>query len=471
MFTVCSVPEIESNLILIDSHSSYQMSEEAKMCAKELQIFKIIFLQCIFNMKEIPYSIGVQILPRSLVFYSELKYFTKLIDEFDRNSSLTCSLSVPYQYLQPPGNEYLFSYENHRKPITCVAMGGDNDQFVFILSNKLTVFSMDDLSELCHVKFKKDESPFSILIVYTFGDIEKKFLEVKNQDKESGFIVLNKKQYMSYKFSGILVATKSFEFETISNAYLLSRKHILISFENRRYFDVYDFTTSTFIKRQNFDSIVKFVKVNTHHKYVNNCDYFENSEICIYVVLEYSHIFIFNVKLGQNDEILDLDLMHEYQATGFECYSIKIKFKFYYHFKIEDCLITQSDGCLINIKPDYCEFYKPLLINTQLKIIDFNKENYLLLGSNRKLYASICSFPEQHELIEIDGTFDNGKYFSSNTVLGFSNGIISVHAFKIEKEKKRYTICKINEIDAHFDKITYSFAKGLFENKIIFIEI
>jgi len=129
LFTCSSFNEITDQLQRFTDGSSYNMLE--KRALSELKMMSLIFLQAGSLMGDFPTQTASFILTRALRFNNYFKFFTQLIDQYDRFSYKQSALIVPCQFLQTPGADLIFQLDKHSFPIRATVIGGDNDGFTF----------------------------------------------------------------------------------------------------------------------------------------------------------------------------------------------------------------------------------------------------------------------------------------------------------------------------------------------------
>ncbi len=416
----------------------------------------LVYLQCIFSMKDHPESAGIQICSRLLIFYGELKYITSFVDQVDK--SFSSSLIVPYQFLNPPGSDVVFSLEKHFSSIITAAIGGDDDNVVFTLSNdKLVIFSMSLVQEMENFKLDKLKNEPCFLIVYSHKEIDRDIKVMK--DMTGGFIIASCDEILSYSFEMNLFYRKCFTDEIISNVFIVSDSEFMVSYKNRKYFDIYDVNEDKLVIRKSFDKIIHFVVANTLQKFITLTRNFKNQRslhiVKVAVVFESTEIRIFEVRKHERE--IRFELKSHLPPAGFDSYSV-----FYGNIEINVSILFLSlkDGSIILVSTEYeYEFFKPLKKEVMFTFKGFylsyeNKAVVLLIGSDNHIY-----FYDDNNFFEIPGNFDDATIYKKNTILAFSNGIINTFQFNFKKDAKDYSIIQLRKYDVHFDKISFYFIK------------
>jgi hypothetical protein len=476
MFACSSLADIIHNIQTLTQFSSYNMSEETTQAYQELKLMNLIFLQCILLMKDYPDSCVLQIVSKSLKFYGYLKYFTKLVDEYDRESLSDCSLIVAYQYSQPPScNNLLFSLEKHSQPIRLAAIGDENDSFVITISDKLHLFNMTLLCENGEISLSNSNSNFeySFMIVY-FEDWVNDDIVLK--DIAGGFILASMRDVYSYAFDASLHASLGFDDCKISNIHIISAEHVLVAFEEQSFIRVYDFRTFKLTFQRNFSKKIRFCLCNTHKKYINNIKNLKDSKVNLYFVFDAAEVQIFNVSMKEKAQI-SLDYLCCLASTGVDCVSavlLKNKYASFYTFDYHYLALCMSEATIILIDLDNLlkaavsqnAFAKLMMIklrskkNVTFQIVEIQSSPYfilLLVGSDGYLYYFD---QENNRAACIRGSFNDAVLVDSKTLLGISNGEIQSYAIIPLKNLEYYKLAKYFSFEAHFDKITFKFLKG-----------
>ena len=82
----------------------------------------------------------------------------------------------------------------------------------------------------------------------------------------------------------------------------------------------------------------------------------------------------------------------------------------------------------------------------------------LFLGSNKHVYVIIDN--ESLNMMEIEGNFDNAIYITKQRVGCMSNGHFNLYALVYnQKDSNTFYFVSLFSIEAHYEKITFSFIK------------
>lgn len=461
MFMIKDFSEIIDDVNRSNESSAYKLDEKSLQARDQMKLMCLIYLQCGSSMKDLPLTAVSQILSRSLNFYGIYSYFTKLIDEYDRQSIKMFPLVVAHQFIEAPGNDLLFQLDKHNSPITHTAIGCQNDSSVFTLSNILHLFDMTKIREMGQIQL--DHGNFSFFIVY----IEKRSDadELPLKDQLGGFVVATKNEIKFYRFDGRLCSTKKFVNKEILEIYLVSKSHLVVAFKNERYLHIYDLNNAEFIQNHYFEGRVLNIICNTHKKYINHLDVIETTLIYMAVLLETNEIKLFFFSSVGTVNNINLNLMFNVPASGFDVISMdfsKDPMSVYEHCPFELCA-TYTDGSLIRVciretdSVQIMKFKSNRLKNVSFKIIEMKTDRMLLLGSN----GHLVFYQNEKKNFEIEGSFDDGAYLSSNRILSIKREDLAFHYIKPGNQDD-FDVFKLGEVEAHFDDITFFFIKGKF---------
>lgn len=156
-------------------------------------------------------------------------------------------------------------------------------------------------------------------------------------------------------------------------------------------------------------------------------------------------------------------------------------------------LITLNDGSFAKVNFDFkfkeedqldfkIKVYKPKLPESQKTILTVlppssERESMPLvfIGSNGHIYIYLESFigdeseeeNNDSQYIEIKGTFDDAYILQMEQgiikLMGVTGGILCyflIRNEKLEEKTATYKLVKISEVEAHYEKISYTFPKG-----------
>jgi hypothetical protein len=467
LFHCLDYREITDILGNASNNSSYNLNEEVKMNLKEFKVIQMTFLQCSFTLTDYPNSALIQILSRLLKLYGYSKYFTKLVDEYDKYSLSMNSLIVPYQYLQSPGDDLIFQLEKHNYPITCTAIGGDNDMYVFTVSNKLNVVNLQTVSDVCNLQIKNTFVNFNFMVVYFETSFETASQDFKNI--LGGVIFANENELLSYSFE-FMHSSITFTNDIINNVFIISKTNLIVSFENKPYIDIRDLIKLELKTRHEFSNNVKSIICNTYHDRINQTSLFEKLEIFLVILFQSNEMVINKI------DNLNLIKLFSINSPGYEI----IDYKFnnnpenFYSYDIDHLIITISNGSimkvpikiknqksnndLINIESSYFLVKFERNRNIVLKIIQINDEMSIFIGSNKHIYVIIDY--KNLNMIEIEGCFDNAIFINKQRIGCVSNGYFTLYSLVHNANNLDiYYFVPLFSIDAHNDRITFSFIK------------
>lgn len=90
------------------------------------------------------------------------------------------------------------------------------------------------------------------------------------KNTNGGCILFSRSEILSLAFNSKVYFTKSFgSDETVTSVGLISASHVMVGFESRRYFDIYDIFTGQLAMRKEFDGVIRFLLVETTVERIN----------------------------------------------------------------------------------------------------------------------------------------------------------------------------------------------------------
>jgi hypothetical protein len=412
-----------------------------------------------------------------------MKNFTSLIDQYDLNSHLDCSLIVPYQFLDSPGGDLILQIEKHSAPITAVTMTSDNsNSYSFSLSDTLLCYCTSNVTVLGEIKIAHAaKEGYNILITYIYENFEiNKVVPLKIF--KGGFIIANSNTFISYSFDSSIYFQKDFEKDSILDLFLISSNHALVCLNGKNCFDIYNIFTSELVKRESFAFKIQNVYTNLNRIYVVPMTEFVDDRL-VNVVLENMNLLVLKVVSKNSKENLyfpqresnEIDLIRilEIQCPGKQIVSLNFSLHSSYGNTFDtgsEFIVCFDDGSFLmadhRSKNKSTSFFKPKIRKNEkihFKIIDQKgsiNPSFLLLGTNKCLYLmNIGSYLSKkiNFLIEISGNFENGIILPKNKIAGIDKTNIYFYSFHIDLENNKYKIRKDNQINAHYDDITFLF--------------
>lgn len=440
------------------------MSVEAKQAYTELKVLGLIILECGASMNECPSSVVFQILSRSLRFYGHnlfhRQYFTKLIDQYYNESALNCSLILPYQFLDSPGQKLVFELNKHEMPITHTVMDFDKHTYLITLSNKVSMFNINTLIDMgeIHLSLKKKYKHF---FVYFHKEYENMDAAIK--DVPGGFLACSEDdELVSYSFDSTLLFKRHFHPDVVTDMYQIGQKYFMIGFKNKNYIEVYNLFTGEFVLRHTFELPVSMFICNSYKKYVNKLDK-KHKRLRVFVVLS-----SMQSKLLELDSIANIFILcGEFESPGFRVTSL-----FHDHTigstRKENLIICLGDFSYVKMPWSYdkdsqaCNGINYSKIknfikskNVRFKFLDKNEDYYLCL---RK--SDGCLFMQELDgdySIKTEENFDNGCFLENWGFVGCKpSGVVCVYAI-IDKNYGKFSI-KLCEFQAHNQRITWCYS-------------
>lgn len=457
--------EIMDGLSKLGQGSSYNLNEEAKNCIKEIKLLNLVLLQCGLSIKDYPDSLGEQMLARTIDLKTQSSHLNKLIQQYDQIKSQTNSLVLAYQLLSPPGLDVIFTFDKHSDTLTHACIGGDNDSFLFTLSNKIHLLSMSEVSELGEIPLTDDvDSDFSHFIVYFDSINQSTNTPLKNL--LGYFVVATETECTVYSFDSTVAFKKTFT--KISNIHWIG-SHCLAVFEHdKSYFDIYDIKLGQVFLHQELSGRVKDSICSSHKLFINLPD--EITDIQLVVSLENGEVEFFKIS-EQNASQIELKSVMKIASSGSEVVSLSfIKENItsiralgarisYQNSSI--LYIGQEDGKSVSklIKPIWGDKYK----NVTFKFLNMISQMELHLGSNKNLYLLWLNDEfENLQFAQIEGNFENGELLNEKHLIGIHKGIIDFYLLYRDKNEglKEFKFVKLAQMNAHYDDIVLLFQKS-----------
>ncbi len=416
-------------------------------------------------MSECPSSASGKLAERLLVFYGRFKYITAFIDQYDQEAMNTCSLIVPYQMLPTPASDVLFTFDKHVKPIWKSVIGGDNDSFLFTISDKLLLFNMENLVDSGEIKIEGiHNAAIKNLIVYWDQEPGE---ECTLKDIDGGFITASSSCLWSYSCQNQLHFKKDFESVQIASVRLISEEHVCVSFEGMSYVDVYNFFSGDLAERRQLKDNIKFMVVSGDDADKKVLSKGRLKNLLLVIAFEMGSISVLRLKV--DDRMVELSFVVELPGLSFDCTALS------WNSVIGGSLyIATEDGSVFSVKltldredfkdePVNVTCLKPIADSNEagLMIIEYVKSDKLIgIGMNGHVY-----FANETNLYEIKGSFQSVHLISHVNgivkVAAFSKG--TIHYYMIDTtvdEQGYYQLLKLSEADIHFDDVTYIFQKG-----------
>lgn len=482
LFKLVSFFEIMDNLKKITEGSSYNATNEANSCRAETKLLNLINLQCGLSMKDYPDSAVDQILNRSINLRGQCPHLIKLINDYDKAKSQLNSLVLPYQQLNPPGSDVIFTLDKHTTPLTCVSIGGDNDGFLFTLSNKLHLLSMSEIIELGEITLTKDPSiEYSFMIIF-FEDID---IDMKTQIKSipGFFIVSTRTDCTAYNFNSNQFFQKSFSY--ISNIHLVGPNHLVILERDQSHFDIYDLKSGQVFYRKQFDHKIKESNCSSHKRYLNDRAGLKSKGVWLTITLANNEVEIFRITmLDENDQQVEVKHFLQIPSFGIDVSSISFIKQKPESYETEGARVSYTNSAIVCVNfNEFNEDNKLMVLKPELnkpkqvslkflnQIEAKNKQHptELYLGTDKHLYIVYYMTEINSYLIgEIEGNFDGGKLLSNGQLIALNKGTAYFYLIDIDVKindtivHKECKYLKVAELNAHFDDINFLFQNGIF---------
>ena len=468
MFACCSFTEIFDQLEKFSNGSSYSIGDEASSAFKELKFLNFYYLQSLISMSDYADSVAVQMLSRGLIFYGFLPHLTEFIKQADSQSKHYCALIAPYQSLPPPGIGPLFKMEQHTKPITC-SVFGDTIPLVFTLSDKIHGLNLSQIKNLGEIILPKLTAPdiYKQMLIYLIDNPGDAINSLKLMNGSA--IVTSTHVLYSISLDSSRSFMKVFENIKIRTIFQISPNHILVFFDEQKYFEIYDFNTGQIVFVKNFDIRIKFIETEKVFHESNVITVASNFEplIMAIVVLDDSSIEILILDTKEGVSIKQTKSM---APSGIECVDIQSIFNGHENNSV--ILFSFKDGSVLIVDKNTTDgsFLKPLnkSINSNksqdtLKYLNNYREAYLFLDDDKIVYMMSYKSRE-FILIKIGGTYNMAKFIANANIACVNKEIIDIYSVSFKEEKKIYKAIKTVSIDAHYMDITSLYYKGNYLN-------
>ncbi len=477
LFVCCSITEVFDNLNKINETSSYNMSKESSAASKEVKFLSQVYLQCGISVSDFPDSLALQVLSRSLIFYGFSSYLTEFINQSDRYSKNHCALVACYQSLPPIGMGALFTLERHTKPIYFTIVGGDNDFFVITLSNKIHAFNMSLLGDMGEIQLPKlnDSDIYKQMLVHF---IEKPDNSCKSLNLINGLVVVSSDYNLhSINFDSSLNFSKIFENVKIKKIMQISQNHVLVCFEDAKYFEVYNFYNGDMVLIQNFDFKIKFMEIDIKLDAIYLPEYFNNA-IKLVVVYENSEINYFKIenKIEKNDKrnnAVAILCNYTFKSPGIDCVSCVYKEDawdskhsvFCFSFRDGSFIFDYSNEKIVleAFKPNIKEsnkngtYIQMTLTNYQNK---YSNSEFLFISENGSLYFyTIHLDTKKTYFFKVGGIYSKAYFSEKNKIIGLNKG--GLDFYQINFNNDVYAGILLLSVDVHFMDITRVYFKGL----------
>ena len=358
--------------------------------------------------------------------------------------------------------------DKHVHPVHAAAIGYDNDRFVFSMSDKLILFDMEKLDVLGEINLVKTDDPYKKLITYFSNDPEgsnssEENLQLKNM--LGGFVIANQNSVISYGFDSSIYFHTTFENKVVHDLALISTNHIIVQFEKETNLYVFNIKNGKHVLTETFEFCIEEIFCNTYKNYINMLDYFKDGKILVGVLESSMNFKLFEV--CQEEGNIKLNKLIEIPSPGFKIESFRFcKSKDAYRFESASYFsLSFSDGSLaiFSLTSEMIYFKPNVKERIKFKILEFAPSyafnSILLLGSNKYVYLLRVDDVKQSKMIEIPGNFDNAYMLGEYKVACCKKGIIFIYL--IIDSKTGYSCVNKNQINAHYDDITFGFVKDL----------
>ena len=425
---------LSENTIVIDFMICFtkQIYHENDHLVLTATIIQQIMMFNSYWLNKFPHSTALQLLTRLLSFYGISESVTKFIDECDKKSPKDCALVPTFQNQVQSDAFFKVVYDFHKNIISyqscgCIDLKSKIFLDFYLCDNSVYKFywhqSEFELSELIdEISLPVTNDKYISLLVFQYNDENKNIL--------NGFCVATIHQVFCFNNDGTQLSSIELNDEIMKNLILLGNQCLLIFYEQKEYFDVFNHVTGKSLKREIFNSNISHALANLPKHYASMAN---NLKTYFTVILEdtsvhiYEIIFEIEIKLNKifmrkfNDKIIDCAFQSK-MATA-----IKFNFRFIATFNEMKC-------CLISLKlNNELQIYgaQPSLnrvTKKDFKIVGFSLDFLFLQTSSVLLIFDLnklkCfSMPGLYQKVEVDFLNSvNGSIYCSteNSLYSFS---------------------------------------------------
>ncbi len=198
---------------------------------------------------------------------------------------------------------------------------------------------------------------------------------------KGGFLIANENNIYSIKYNRDINFHKKYNDQKIQNIFILNPNHVLVQFEEKYFFHVYNLYTGELVIEYQLPNVIKFILPDLRNDYVVKLS---QKVVTLAVVLVRAEIHC--LKFTAEGKV---DLEYKIGAAGIECISLELS-------TVNDAKscnifgLTLEDGSTITVSKQDGVFYaKPKYtadldyFNEQMityKIVTFMKDGLVLLG-------------------------------------------------------------------------------------------
>jgi hypothetical protein len=234
----------------------------------------------------------------------------------------------------------------------------------------------------------------------------------------------------------------------------ISQNHVLVCFEDAKYFEVYNFYNGDMVLIQNFDFKIKFMEIDIKLDAIYLPEYFNNA-IKLVVVYENSEINYFKIenKIEKNDKRNKEDAWDSKHSVF--CFSFRDG-SFIFDYSNEKIVLEAFKP---NIKESNKNgtYIQMTLTNYQNK---YSNSEFLFISENGSLYFyTIHLDTKKTYFFKVGGIYSKAYFSEKNKIIGLNKG--GLDFYQINFNNDVYAGILLLSVDVHFMDITRVYFKGL----------
>ena len=410
-------------------------------------------------LNKFPESSALQICSRILNFYGISEHFTKFIDECDKKSPKDCALLPTFQNQVQSDAFFKVVYDFHKNIIsfqTCgyVELKSQILLDYFLCDNSVYKFywheneyEMSDLKEEINLPITNDS--YISLVVFQYTDNITKVL--------NGFCAATTHMVFCFDDQGKQMSMIESRDDIIKDLIVVGDKCLLVLYEEKEYFDIFNHLTGKCLKREIFNSNISFCTstVPKHEAFKIN---FENKNTYFSIMLENSTLFIYEIVCKLEIKLNKLfmnafnDINEKILDCAFQSLNVdeKVKFRFIATFNEMKCFI------LTLTSENKFESYGAQPILNKITSKDFK-----ILGFSRDvafIQASVCLFVfhlSTRRCFSLPGRYDKVEIDFLNDTIGsiYCSSENSLHSFSWNMLESSYCYLQLLKPFEFYDEV------------------
>jgi hypothetical protein len=508
LITSCEYLEFVMSLLEFIKGSSVFVAKENEKALTDLRLIAIIIIQIGSIMTDFPNSAMLELLGTSINFYGLSKYFTKLVDEYDRESVLNCSLLLTGQHSDKEVRQVIIQFDKHLAPITHVCLGGkENKTFVFTLSSKLHILRFHGFKVFGEVQFG-NEVKFKSMLVYfnnssTYDDVTNNLLS----NISGGFILATSEEIRFFTFANlakpcVLQMPADHIFQEMN---FITPNHLAVILKNQPYLNIYNIHSQELVQQFQLRGAVKMSVSNLRKGYIVSFNEIVKQDVYLVVLYEDTdEVDVFKLILSDLNEV---DMLINKQNDSFSLRKVHTLSPFgttpghrvnsFDFCKIERIVNTEhtlvvglknGNFARIELKKNvnhnndssdndtqqpicemtYCRLSERIS-KSPVKMLEALKDAYLFFEKKTgKLFVYILNRTGVF-IVNLPGTYEDGFFVRDYKVAGVVNGNLHIYLIIYDEQKSYeenenqfhyYFVIKLMEFNYHYDKLSSHYVHG-----------